>query len=123
LEENGDGLIKVSLKGLIKTTKNLSQDSLCPGQESWESCQYSNRPWDGWPGSIPGTGKIFPFSTVSRIALGSTYHPIRWETRAIYLVVKQLGCEADHSLPYSAEVSGGAIFSLPHVFMPYCLTN
>jgi hypothetical protein len=117
LEENGDALIKVSLEGLTKTKKNLSQDSLHPDQERWESSVSiaTGNGLDG-QGSIPGTGKIFPFSTVSRLVLGSTHPAIGWVPRAISLEVKWLGCEADHSLPSSAEVKNdGAILSLPHM--------
>jgi hypothetical protein len=117
LEENGDALIKVSLEGLTKTMKILIQDSLRPGQESWESSVSIATGYglDG-PGSIPGTGKIFPSSTDSRLALGSTHPLIRWVSTAISLKVKRLGCEADHLLPSSAEVkNGGAILPLPHM--------
>jgi hypothetical protein len=47
---------------------------------------------------------IFLFTTVSRTALGPTQPLIQWVLGALSLGVKQLGCEADHSPPYSAEV-------------------
>jgi hypothetical protein len=40
----------------------------------------------------------------SRPALGSTQPPIQWVPEALSLGVKQLGREADHSPPASAEV-------------------
>jgi hypothetical protein len=42
---------------------------------------------------------IFLFTTASRTALGPTQPPIQWVPG-----VKQLGCEADNSLPFSAKV-------------------
>jgi hypothetical protein len=42
---------------------------------------------------------IFLFTTVSRMVLGPTQHPIQW-----VLEVKQPGCETDYSLPSSAKV-------------------
>jgi hypothetical protein len=61
--------------------------------------------FDCWQGQ-----EIFLFSITSRPALGSTYPPIPWVPRAVYLGIKQLGDEADHSSPSSAKVkSGGAI--------------
>jgi hypothetical protein len=47
---------------------------------------------------------IFLFTTVSRMALGPTQHPIQWLPGALSLGIKQQGREADHSLPSSAEV-------------------
>jgi len=40
----------------------------------------------------------------SRLALGPTQPPIQWVPGALSLGVKQLGHEADHSPPSSAEV-------------------
>jgi hypothetical protein len=37
-------------------------------------------------------------------ALGPTQPPIQWVPEALSLGVKRPGCEADHSLPSSAEV-------------------
>jgi hypothetical protein len=47
---------------------------------------------------------IFLLTTASRVALGPTQPPIQWVPGALSLGVKQLGHEADHSPPSSAEV-------------------
>jgi len=47
---------------------------------------------------------MFFFITASKMALGPTQPPIQWEPGALFLWVKQLGSEADHSPPSSAEV-------------------
>jgi hypothetical protein len=47
---------------------------------------------------------IFLFTTASRTALGPTQPPIQRVPGALSLGVKQLGREADHSPPSSAEV-------------------
>jgi hypothetical protein len=66
------------------------------------------------PGSIPGRGKIFPFSLEPIPAFGPI-QPMQWVPRALSLGVKQQGREAHHSSPSSAEVeNGGAIPSLCH---------
>jgi hypothetical protein len=46
---------------------------------------------------ILGRGKVFPFSMVSRLALGPTQPPLQWVLGAYSLGVKWPGCEADHS--------------------------
>jgi hypothetical protein len=52
---------------------------------------------------------------MSGLALGPNQPPIQWVPGVISLGVKQLGCEADHSPPSSAEIkNGGAIPPLPH---------
>jgi hypothetical protein len=57
------------------------------------------------PGSIPGSGKVFLFSTPFRPALGPTQPPIQWVPG-----IKLKGREADHSPSSRAEVKkGGAI--------------
>jgi hypothetical protein len=55
--------------------------------------------FDSWQGL-----GIFLFSTASRMALGLTQPPIQWVAGALSQGVKQLGHEADHSPPCSAEV-------------------
>jgi hypothetical protein len=52
---------------------------------------------------LQGLG-IFLFTTASGTALGPTQPPIQWVPEALSRGVKQLGCEADHLLPSSAEV-------------------
>jgi hypothetical protein len=47
---------------------------------------------------------MFLFITASRPVLGPTQPPIQWVPGALTLAVKRVGCEADHSLPSSAEV-------------------
>jgi hypothetical protein len=47
---------------------------------------------------------IFLFTTASRTALWPTQPPIQWVPGDLYLGVKRLGREADHSPPSSAVV-------------------
>jgi hypothetical protein len=47
---------------------------------------------------------IFPFDTMSRLALGPTQPPIHWVSGALSPGVKQLRHEADCSPPSSAKV-------------------
>jgi hypothetical protein len=47
---------------------------------------------------------IFLFDIMSSVALGPTQYSIQWEPGALSLGEKQLGHEADHSPPTSAEV-------------------
>jgi hypothetical protein len=47
---------------------------------------------------------IFLFIIISRLDLGLTHPLIQWVPGTLSLWVKQLGCEADHSLPCSAKV-------------------
>jgi hypothetical protein len=54
---------------------------------------------DSWQGL-----RIFLFTTMSRPNLGPTQPLIQWVLETLSLGVKQLGCEADHSLPSSAKV-------------------
>jgi hypothetical protein len=77
---------------------------------------YSDSLWVGQPGSSSQHGKIFLFSTVSRLALGPTQPPIQWVLGAISLGVKWPEHEADHSTPTSSKVKNGeAIHPLPHM--------
>jgi hypothetical protein len=56
--------------------------------------------------SIPSRGNdgTFLFTSRSRLALEPTQPPIQSVLRALFLVVKWPGHEADHSHPSSAEV-------------------
>jgi hypothetical protein len=54
--------------------------------------------------SSPGRVKIFHFCISSRPALGPTQLPTQLVTLALSPRVKRPVCEADHSLPTSAEV-------------------
>jgi hypothetical protein len=56
-------------------------------------------------GSVVGRGRdFFLFITATRPALGSTHSPVQLVLRALAVGVKQLGYEADHLSPSSAEV-------------------
>jgi hypothetical protein len=94
-------------------------------QESAWLSRYSDGLRTGRPGFDSRHGKIFPFSTASRPAVGPSQPPIQWVQRAVYPGVKRPACEADHSPPSSADVrNGGAIPPLPpYVFMAWCLIN
>jgi hypothetical protein len=56
-------------------------------------------------------GKEKIVSTAFRPALGPTQPPIQW-----ILQVKQLGYEADHSLPTGAEVKKTWIYMYPFLY-------
>jgi hypothetical protein len=65
-------------------------------------------------------------TTMSRMALGPTQPPIQWVSGALSLRVKQLGCEADHSPPSSAEVKECMELYLhfpQYAFMAWCLVK
>jgi hypothetical protein len=71
-------------------------------------------------GSSPGRGwEVFLLTTVSRPALGPTQLPIQWVPGAHSLGVKRPGREADHSLPFSAEIKNAWIYTSipPYTFM------
>jgi hypothetical protein len=53
------------------------------------------------------SGERVPISTASRPALVPTQPSVQWVPGALSLGVKQLGREADHSSPSSAEVKNG----------------
>jgi hypothetical protein len=55
--------------------------------------------------------EIFLLTTTSRLALGPTQPPIQWVLGALSFGVKQLGHEADHSPPSSAEVKNEWIYT------------
>jgi hypothetical protein len=64
----------------------------------------------GRPRFDPRRGKIFPYSTAFRPALGPTQPPTKWVPGTISPGVKRQRPEADHSPPCTAEVkNGGAI--------------
>jgi hypothetical protein len=65
---------------------------------------------------------IFPFTTVSRTALGHSQPPIQWVPGALSLGVKRPGREADNSPPSSVEVKNAWSYtSTPqYVFMAWC---
>jgi hypothetical protein len=90
--------------------------------EPGECSRYRDWLWAvrprGWSSSL-GRGKIFLFSTSSRPVLGPTQPPIQWVLGALSLGVKRLGCEADHSVPTSAEVKNTWIYTStpPYTFM------
>lgn len=66
-------------------------------------------------GMIPGKGKIFLFSKMSRVALGTTQPPIQWVPWTLSLWVKWLGYEANHSPTPTAQVISAVIPLLsPH---------
>jgi hypothetical protein len=56
-----------------------------------EISRYSDGLGAGRPGSIPNRGKIFLFSTASRLALGPTQTPIQWVLKAPSLGGKAAG--------------------------------
>jgi hypothetical protein len=69
-------------------------------------------------GSIPGRGKISLFATASSLALGPKKHPIKWVPGALFLGVKRLGHEADHSPSFTAELENRILRLLPpYIFM------
>jgi hypothetical protein len=79
---------------------------------------------DDW-GSIPSWLGIFLFTTVSRPALGPIHPPIQWVQGALSLMVKQPGCEADHSPStfswYGASLSTGTTLPFIYVDIKYKL--
>jgi hypothetical protein len=68
---------------------------------------------------------FFLFTTASRTALGPTQPPNQWVPGASSLRLKRPVCEADHSLPYSAELKNAWSYtSTPqYVFMAWCLVK
>jgi hypothetical protein len=63
-------------------------------KESEELSQYSDGLQAGQPWFEPQQGKIFLFSTASRLALGPTQPPIQWVLGALSRGVKQVESEA-----------------------------
>jgi hypothetical protein len=70
--------------------------------------------WIDW-GLIPGGGKKYFSSSVSRPAPGSTQSPIQWVPG-----VKRPGHEADHSPAPPAEVKNGRDISLLSCTFSWC---
>jgi hypothetical protein len=74
--------------------------------------------FDSWQGL-----GIFPFTTMSRLALGPTQPPVQCVPGVLSLEENRPGCEADHSPPSSVEVKNAWSYtSTPqYVFMLWCL--
>jgi len=67
---------------------------------------------------LPGSGKIFPFSKMSRPALGPTQPPIQWVPRIPSVGGgggKAVGAWGDHSLSSSAEVKNWWSYTSTHL--------
>jgi hypothetical protein len=84
----------------------MALDGVCVEHESCDSSVgivlgygLDDSGFDSWRGL-----GIFFFATMSGMALGPPKPPIQWVPGALSLGLKQLGCEADHSLPSSAEI-------------------
>jgi hypothetical protein len=81
---------------------------------------------DNW-GSFPSKGSDGIFSLHHRVQTGSGAHPASYPmgTGRSFSGVKQLGYEADHSPPSSAEVKNvWNDTSIPqYVFMAWCLVK
>jgi predicted membrane channel-forming protein YqfA (hemolysin III family) len=81
----------------------------------------------GWTIGVVGLNSqwglgIFIFTTTSRTALGPMQPPIQWVPGTLSLGVKQLGHEADHSLPSSAKVKNAWSYTstAQYAFMGWC---
>jgi hypothetical protein len=75
--------------------------------------------FNSWQGD-----ETFLFATTTRPALGPTQTPIQWVLGAPSPGVKWIGCETDHSPPYSVEVKNEWSYtSTPHVFMVWYLIS
>jgi hypothetical protein len=53
------------------------------------------------------------FSTASKLTLGPTRRPIQWVPRVLSPMVKLAGRKADHSPPFSSELSAWSYTSTP----------
>jgi hypothetical protein len=71
---------------------------------------------------LAGAG-IFLFATTSRPPRGPTQPPTQHVTGALFLAVKQLVCEGDHSPPSGAEVKNVWSYNStpPYIFKAWCL--
>jgi hypothetical protein len=90
---------------------------------SWDSSVVQR--WvTGWivGDSSPGGGwEIFPSTTASRPALGTTQPPIQWVPAAFFLGLKRPVCEADHSPPSSAEVKNAWSYTSTFPIRLHCV--
>jgi hypothetical protein len=87
-----------------------------PSQESGQKSCYSGGLRAGWPRFDSWHGKMFLFSTASRLTLGSTKLPVQSVPGTPSLKIKKAGREAQLSPPFNAEVkNGGAMLPLPRV--------
>jgi hypothetical protein len=65
--------------------------------------------------------EFFFFTTVYTLAVGPIQPPIQWVSGVLTSGIKQLGHEANHSLPPIAEVNVWSYTSTsPYVFMEWC---
>jgi hypothetical protein len=116
---------RISFHQLRKGAVSLSagQDVFLLLRNSTVRCVYKGSKWTlSWPSSIQSISshhtvcrvQNFLFSSSSRPALGPTQPPIQW-----VLGVKRPGCEANHSLPASAEVNKIWMYiaTAPYAFM------
>jgi hypothetical protein len=73
---------------------------------------------------IEGVKNFLSFKS-SRMALGSTQHPIQWVPGALSPGVKRSGREADHLPPDRTEVRKIWIYTstTPYAFMAWCLIS
>jgi hypothetical protein len=69
--------------------------------------------------SSPGRIKSVHLSISHMPILGPTQSTVQWVSGALFLGVKQPGCEAIHSHPTNAEVKKTWIYvsTVPYVFM------
>jgi hypothetical protein len=67
-------------------------------------------------GSIPSGARDFSLSYHVRSALGPTQPPIQWIPGALFLGVKWLGHEADHSPLSSAKVTKEWSYTSIHLY-------
>jgi hypothetical protein len=84
----------------------LCYDATFVTPRSWDSSVYiATRLWAEWPRFNSWQGlRILLLVTASRLALGPTKLPIQCVLQVLSLGVKRPKHDADHSLPFSAEV-------------------
>jgi hypothetical protein len=73
----------------------------------------------------PSKVKIFHFSSLSRLALGSTKPPIQWAPGVLSPGLKGAVHEYYHSPPTSDEVKKMWVYTStpPYVYMAWCLNR